>query len=91
MKSPHLDIRTVDDKQIEIRTRDNAFFSFPLSDVEQLPIENTSVEEIAKYLTDRLVEKIGKQSLVEAGVTDVAIGIMETPGQEASYNLKLNH
>lgn len=59
-------------------------YSFPAEDVLLLPIHNTSVELLARYICGVLREGI-KSRYGGEGVTTIRVGVQESFGQEASY------
>jgi 6-pyruvoyl tetrahydropterin synthase/QueD family protein len=66
-----------------IRTPAGIDYSFPTKDVVALPIDNTTAERIAEWLSSRVYESLSKRGLrrIEA----VTIEVWEGPGQRASY------
>jgi len=58
-------------------------FSFPGSDCVLLPIQHSSAEELARYLTEELRDKLKVGGLT--GVASIEVGVEETPGQTAYY------
>ncbi len=81
---------TVTAAQVELRVaHDGTFFSLPRGDVLLLPLTNSTVEELAVYLTNRLVEALGRRRLLERGVRSVSVSVAETAGQDASYELEI--
>ena len=63
-------------------------YRFPRDDVRLLPLENSTVEELARHLGDRLLETLGPR-LRRAGVTRLAVGIEETPGQSGTCEVTI--
>ena len=60
---------------------------FPKSDVLPLPIENSTVEQLARWFAERL-----RAALAERGaknLTSIAVGVEEQPGQAGWYTLAL--
>ena len=56
----------------------------PASDILILPVENITLESLAKLLTERLLgDHAG--TMVRHGVTRVAVRVSSGPGQAASY------
>ena len=58
---------------------------FPKSDVLPLPIENSTVEQLARWFAERL-----RTALAERGaknLTSITVGIEEAPGQAGWYTL----
>ena len=77
---------TVTATQVELRVaHDGTFFSLPRGDVLCLPLTNSTVEELAVYLTNRLVAALGRERLLERGVRSIAVSVAETAGQDASF------
>ena len=69
------------DGQVEIVTEDKSRFSFPEQDCALLPIRHSSAEELAAYVSDRLMGTLS--ILTERGVTAVEVSVAEAPLQEA--------
>ena len=83
-------LATVTATQVELRVaHDGSFFSLPRGDVLCLPLTNSTVEELAVYLSQRLVAALGRARLVERGVASLAVSVTETPGQDASYEVMI--
>lgn len=62
-------------------------YVFPRADVYPLPVDNTTVERIAEWLSGRLLAR-----LREAGATSVrrlGVGVEEMPGQTGWYTVNL--
>ena len=68
---------------------DGSFFSLPRDDVLCLPLTNSTVEELAVYLSQRLAAALGRARLLERGVTSLSVSVTETPGQDASYEVAI--
>jgi len=83
---PDLEIREAGGA-LEARYRDR-LYRFPIGDVRLLPLGNSTVEELARYVGNRLLESFGAR-LREAGVKRLVLGIEETPGQSGSYEVIL--
>ena len=76
--------------QVELRVaHDGTFFSLPRGDVACLPLTNTTVEELAVYLANRLVAALGRERLQERGVRAVSVSVAETPGPDANFELEV--
>ena len=81
----------VDSDCLTIRQEGNAVivqyeddeFRFPRGDVTLLPIVHTSVEELARYLTEELKKELTKEGV--SGITAVEVGVEESFGQAAYY------
>lgn len=58
-------------------------FRFPRGDVTLLPIVHTSVEELARYLTEELKKHLTAEGV--RSVTSVEVGVEESFGQAAYY------
>ena len=54
-----------------------------------MPIANVTVEELASYLLDRLVARLG-ESLERSRVTTFEVTVEESPGQGASATRSLS-
>ncbi len=84
-KNLHLTIRS--DKNCEdnlvLQTSKGDYFSFPKKDVILLPIENTSVERIAIFLT-RKIRKLLKEKF-DFQFRKIELEIEETTGQSATF------
>ena len=73
---------------VELRAAaDGAFFSLPRGDVAMLPLVNTTVEELSRYLGERLVARLGRERLRARRVDAVTLSVCETPGQEAAFSV----
>lgn len=68
---------------VEVRHGDDRFV-FPARDVVLLPIENTSSEHFARYLTDRLVTELTRR-FPELRLRRVELEVEESDGQSAIY------
>jgi 6-pyruvoyltetrahydropterin/6-carboxytetrahydropterin synthase len=58
-------------------------FRFPRGDVTFLPIVHTSVEELARYLTEELEKELAAEGVTS--VTMLEVGVEESFGQAAYY------
>ncbi len=58
-------------------------YRFPASDVVALPIENTTAELLAEWLTDRVDEALRAGG--HANITRIAVDVKEMPGQSGGY------
>lgn len=81
-KSKHLKIKR-NKEQIEI-TFQNKFYSLPAEDVILLPLVNVTAEELARYLTERLLRLLPK----DIKPTRISVGVEETKGQSVTYTMK---
>ena len=61
----------------KVRFRERGWV-FPKSDVLPLPIENSTVEQLARWFGSRLRERLGADA---SDITSIAVGIEEMPGQ----------
>jgi 6-pyruvoyl-tetrahydropterin synthase len=78
--------------QVNITTKHSeveSFFSFPIDDIIILPIIGTTVEELARYLAEKLISRLGADRLRDRKVISVTVGVAETASQEARYTLTL--
>ncbi|KAK8802038.1 hypothetical protein WA158_006433 [Blastocystis sp. Blastoise] len=85
MKSDVLKIN-VTEKQVEITTEDDSFFSFPLVDCVLLPIIHTSAEEMAKYLCDLFLKELGEETIKKRHIQEIDISVSEITNQTANYH-----
>lgn len=71
------------EKNILVKTPCGSEFSFPISDVHLLPIQNTSAERLAIYIN----AEIRKKTLQKFQFTfeSLEVEVEETPGQSAIY------
>jgi 6-pyruvoyl-tetrahydropterin synthase len=77
-------------KQVELQCLcDGASFSFPLDDCVLLPLKNSTVEELSKYVAQRIVKSVGAR-LKECGVQSLTCGVAELDGQEARSTLSIS-
>lgn len=83
--NPHLEIFS-DHTNIQVKTTDGSFFSFPATDVLLLPITNTSAERLAIYICDEIRELVFKDFNFKFSNLDVEVE--ETPGQSALYSFQ---
>lgn len=77
--APSLTISTVGRSLVVVVGEDE--FRLPVDDVRLLPIRNTTVEELAGYLLNRLVAMEAWSS--RWGVTEIALEVSSGPGQSA--------
>ncbi|MHA1347505.1 MAG: 6-pyruvoyl trahydropterin synthase family protein [Candidatus Heimdallarchaeaceae archaeon] len=59
-------------------------YEFPKSDVIMLPIENTTVEEISRYLADKLM---WNKEIKKENIDQVTVTVFEYEGQGVTYEL----
>jgi 6-pyruvoyltetrahydropterin/6-carboxytetrahydropterin synthase len=71
------------EKNIEITTPDESYFSVPKQDVLLLPILNTSVERLAQYICQQILELT--QQRFGFRFQNLEIEVEETIGQSAVY------
>jgi len=80
----HPQIKIYENKNnIEITTPDESFFSIPKQDVLLLPILNTSVERLAQYICQQILELT--QQRFGFQFQNLEIEVEETVGQSAIY------
>lgn len=65
----------------DIQFRDR-FYSLPQNEIVFLPILNTSVEELSRYLATQIFNKIK-----DFGISSFWLKVEETPGQGASFEI----
>jgi 6-pyruvoyltetrahydropterin/6-carboxytetrahydropterin synthase len=87
-QNQHLKLTEVGNN-IEVRTPDESFFSFPKKDVLLLPIENTSAERFAVYLAEQIQLNVFETH--RFFFTELEVEVEETPGQSAIYVLKQDY
>jgi len=71
---------------LEYRTPDGSFFSFPKADVLVLPLSNISAERLAIYLAKEISQLI--YAKYNFKFSELEVEVEETPGQSASFSLK---
>jgi len=72
-----------ENKNIILITPDESYFSIPAQDVLLLPIQNTSAERLAVYISDEIRLKIKQKYGFK--FTSLEVEVEETPGQSAVY------
>ena len=72
------------DESINVTTL-GKHYVFPLSDCTLLPIQSTSVENLAKYILERVIKKISSQKQIKS----IEIGVDEGFGQGARISKTL--
>lgn len=79
--NPGLAVERSDGAVTVRRAADGAVYRFPEEDVVVLPVENTTAEMLAGWVSERLVDQ-----LAEAGLTpaSVRVEVVEAPGQAAA-------
>lgn len=71
---------------IEVRTPDGSFFSFPKEDVLMLPVPNITSEHLAAYIAYKI--KGGLSSRYGHIFDYLEVEVEESPGQSASFVLE---
>lgn len=74
-------------EQVDVAVRGREY-RFPASDVVHLPVANTTAEELASYLADRLVEVLEERGEL-GGLRDLEVEVEESPGQSAVHRRTL--
>ncbi|MEE8483368.1 MAG: 6-carboxytetrahydropterin synthase [Nitrospinota bacterium] len=85
MKNPHIKIKR-SATQLEIEFRDRKY-SLPLSDVAEMPIQNTTVEMLSEYICNELHAALDKKGYL-SNITSIEVGVEETQGQMASCRIE---
>lgn len=84
-QSRHLEItESTDSWTIAYRGRT---YTFPHADVVALPIENSTAERIAEWVSGQLAAKLRTASAVN--IAKLTVGIEEMPGQAGWYTVEL--
>lgn len=81
-ESPHLTLRQ-DESNVTVNFLERVY-SFPSEDVELLPLVNTSIELLAKYLWQQLVVKL-TPVLEGRDIGILGVNVGETAGQSCWY------
>ncbi len=82
--SDHLEI-TVSGEQVIIKVPNyDKEYEFPNSDVIMLPIKNTTVEEISRYLADKLM---WNKEIKKKNIDQVTVTVFEYEGQGVTFEL----
>jgi len=81
-ENKHLKI-TQKDKSCEVVFKEKKYL-FPSEDVVLLPMPNTTVEQLSKYIAGKLVDALEKIGMGE-NVRTIEVGVEETAGQMASF------
>jgi 6-pyruvoyltetrahydropterin/6-carboxytetrahydropterin synthase len=76
---------TVDEETVHVSVDGKPRYVFPRRDCALLPIPNTTVEMLAKLLTERLKTEIDRTGA--AGVTAIEMEVEENFGQSAIYRV----
>ena len=66
----------------QVRTPDGASYSFPSSDVAELPIDNTTAERLAEWMSGRVWDALTQRN---SQIQSVSVEVWEGPGQRAAY------
>ncbi|GHO86111.1 6-pyruvoyl trahydropterin synthase family protein [Dictyobacter formicarum] len=86
LRNPHLELTRLPDGW-EIRFRERRYV-FPLSDVAELPIENSTSELLAQYICEKLCQVL--EEYPTAGLHSIMVGVEEAPTQMAFYRQELH-
>lgn len=81
-KNPYTEIKETG-KNIEV-TYSDKFYSFPATDCYLLPTENVTIEELAKFVSDQLLN-----SFKELPVSEYKVSVYETRGQSSTFQRSL--
>jgi 6-pyruvoyltetrahydropterin/6-carboxytetrahydropterin synthase len=73
---------------VEVHYRDR-YYAAPSEDVLLLPLNNTSAENLAGLLAQRLLERLRGQ-YPDLAVRRLSLAVEETPGQRGVYRLELD-
>ena len=65
-----------------VETPNGASYAFPSSDVADLPIDNTTAERLAEWLSGRVWEALAQRN---SRIQSVNVEVWEGPGQRAAY------
>ena len=83
-ENPLLHFETKAD-EVEVRFEQRRYI-FPMAEVAFLPLENTTAEQLARYLLGQIRDKIKTLNLPEtAYLRQIEVGVEEKPGQAAYY------
>jgi len=85
-RNPHLQIAE-DHESVTVAYDNKPRYLFPARDCALLPVPNTTVEMLAKYLTTQLQDELAAEGAT--GVTAIEMEIEENFGQSATYRLVL--
>ena len=80
--SPHLEI-TEEADEVEVRFRQRRY-RMPSGDVRLLPLVNTSIEVLARWLWEELTAAVALP-----GITCLGVSVSETAGQSCRYSATL--
>ena len=84
--NPHLTIAEQDDS-VTVAYDGKRRYVFPARDCAVLPVPNTTVEMLAKYLTEQLQAQLSTEGA--RGVTAIEMEVEENFGQSATYRIQL--
>ncbi len=70
---------------MEIRYRER-YYAVPVEDVVVLPINNTSAENLAAWLGRQLRQRI-ETRYPDVALTELVVGVEETPGQQGVFRI----
>jgi hypothetical protein len=73
------------DGQLEVRYLQRRY-SVPVAEAIVLPVNNTSAENLATWIGQRLQERI-RQQHPQSRIAKLSIGVEETPGQMGVYQV----
>lgn len=82
---------TYDGKQVNLVCEDRSQFSFPRTDVAELPIFHSSAEEISRYLWKRIISEFTPETLLSRGIHTLQICVAEMPNQQACFRRAVSH
>ena len=85
-RNPHLQIAEEGDA-VTVAYDNKPRYVFPVHDCALLPVPNTTVEMLAKYLATQLQDELAAEGAT--GVTAIEMEIEENFGQSATYRLVL--
>ncbi len=85
MLNPHLELVESPDAW-EIRFQDKRYV-FPLSDVVELPIDNSTAERLAEYICGELRKALAAYNT--SNLSSIMVGVEEAPTQMAYYRVSL--
>ena len=84
--SPDLEVTYEDDQTIEFTIQQKSQYKLPKTDVALLPIESTTAESLAIYITEEIIKNIEATSTLDY----IEIQVNEGIGQGATYQKKFN-
>lgn len=86
LRNPHLELtRSSDSWEVQFREKR---YVFPLSDVVELPIENSTAELLAQYICEKLCQVL--EEYPAAGLRSIMVGVEEAPTQMGFYRQELH-